>query len=231
MSAEKILTDWKKKNFKAVYWLEGEESYFIDMVADYAEHHILSESEAAFNLTIFYGRDTDWATVINACRKYPMFSGQQVVLLKEAQHMKDIEKLEPYIAKPLTSTILVVTYKDKKVDGRSKFARLLKEKGELLTTKKLYEYQMPEFALQIVHRYGLDIDRKTLNLLIDHIGNDLSRLQNEVEKLSVNLKHRKIITEDDIETYIGISKEFNVFELQDAIAQKNLSKAIRQLFQ
>jgi len=227
MSAEKIISDWKKKNFKPIYWLEGEEPYFIDMVVNYAENYILSESEASFNLTIFYGHDTDWASVVNACMRYPMFAERQVVLLKEAQHMKEIEKLENYVARPLASTVFVVSYKDKKVDGRTKFSRLLKEKGELLTTKKLYDYHLPEWASQMIQQHGLSINQKALAILVDHIGNDLSRLQNEIEKLSVNLKDRNNITEDDIETFIGVSKEFNVFELQDAIAQKNLAKAIR----
>lgn len=227
MSAEKIITDWKKKQFKPVYWLEGDESYYIDIVADYAEHHILSESEAGFNLTIFYGRDADWASVVNACMRYPMFAERQVVLLKEAQHMRDIEKLENYIAKPLSSTIFVVTYKDKKLDGRGKFAKFIKQHGEVLTTKKLYDNQLPEWVQQMVQQHGLTISQKALTLIVDHIGNDLNRLQNEVEKLSINLGTRRNITEEDIETYIGVSKDFNAFELQDALAQKNLSKAIR----
>ena len=222
MSAEKIIADWGKKSFKPVYWLEGEEPYYIDMVMNHAEHNILNESEAGFNLTVFYGRDTDWATVVNACMRYPMFAERQVVLLKEAQYMKEIEKLENYVSKPLASTVFVVSYKDKKVDGRSKFSKVLKEKGELLSTKKLYDNQLPEWTTQMITRHGLSISQKALLLLVDHIGNDLNRLQNEVEKLSVNLGSRKNITEEDIETFIGISKEFNVFELQDAIAQKNL---------
>lgn len=227
MSAEKIIGDWKKKTFKPVYWLEGEEPYFIDTVVDFAEHKILSESEAGFNLTVFYGRDTDWATVVNACMRYPMFAERQVVLLKEAQHMKDVEKLEHYITKPLASTVFVVSYKDKKVDGRTAFAKILKTKTELFTTKKLYDNQLPEWVSQMVEQHGFAINQKANALLVDHIGNDLSRLRNEVEKLSINIKGRKNITEEDIETFIGVSKEFNVFELQDAIAQKNMAKAIR----
>ncbi|HWB28135.1 MAG TPA: DNA polymerase III subunit delta [Chitinophagaceae bacterium] len=227
MSAEKIINDWKRKAFRPVYWLEGEEPYFIDQVIDYAEHHILSESEAGFNLTIFYGRDADWATVLNACRRYPMFAERQVILLKEAQHMRDIEKLEPYIENPLSSTVLVVAYKEKKVDGRSKFSKLLRDKGEVFSTKKLYDNQLPEWVNQMVQQHGLGINQKALMLVVDHIGNDLSRLQNEIEKLAVNLKGRKTITEEDVEEFIGISKEFNVFELQDAIAAKNLPKAVR----
>src|SRR6266542_1610815 len=146
MSTKKIISDWKKKNFKPIYWLEGEEPYFIDMVVNYAENYILSESEASFNLTIFYGRDTDWASVVNACMRYPMFAERQVVLLKEAQHMRDIEKLESYIANPLSSTIFVVSYKEKKVDGRTSLAKLLKAKTELPTTKKMYDNQLPDWT-------------------------------------------------------------------------------------
>ncbi|MEX6688734.1 DNA polymerase III subunit delta [Danxiaibacter flavus] len=227
MSAEKILADWKKQSFKPVYWLEGEESYFIDRVVDYAEHHILSESEAGFNLTVFYGRDADWASVVNACRRYPMFAERQVVLLKEAQQMRDIEKLEPYIENPQPSTVFVVSYKEKKLDARTKFAKQVQKHGEMLTTKKLYDNQLPDWTNQMVQQHGLSINQKALALLVDHIGNDLSRLQNEVEKLAVNLGARKDINEDDIEEYIGFSKEFNVFELQDAVAKKDMAKAIR----
>lgn len=227
MSAEKIIAEWKKGQFKPVYWLEGEEPFHIDKVMDYAEHHILSESESSFNLTVFYGRDADWAAVMNACRRYPMFAERQVVLLKEAQQMRDIEKLEAYVDNPLGSTVFVVSYKEKKVDARTKFAKLLKSKGEVLTTKKLYDNQLPQWANEMVEQHGLSINQKALALLVDHIGNDLSRIQNEIEKLAVNLGARKNITEDDIEKYIGVSKEFNVFELQEALGKKNLAKAIR----
>ncbi|MGI8950353.1 MAG: DNA polymerase III subunit delta [Chitinophagaceae bacterium] len=227
MSAEKIIADWKQKKFKPIYWLEGEEPYFIDQVINYAEHHILSESEIGFNLTVFYGRDADWAAVVNACMRYPMFAERQVVLLKEAQQMKDIDKLENYVQNPLSSTVFVVSYKDKKVDARTKFAKNLKQKGEVLTTKKMYDNQLPEWISEIVQQQGLSIHPKASALLQDHIGNDLSRIQNEIEKLSVNLSSRKNITEEDIEKFIGISKEFNVFELQNAITKKDLAKAIR----
>jgi DNA polymerase-3 subunit delta len=149
------------------------------------------------------------------------------VILKEAQQMRDLEKLEGYIENPLPSTIFIVSHKEKKVDGRGKLAKLLKLKGEVFSTKKMYESQIPEWANNMVQQHGLTISQKALYLLAEHIGNDLSRIQNEIEKLAVNLGSRKNITEDDIENYIGVSKEFNVFELQTAIAQKNLSKAIR----
>jgi DNA polymerase-3 subunit delta len=227
MSAEKIIGEWKKNVFKPIYWLEGEEPYFIDQVIDYAEHKILNESEASFNLTVFYGKDADWASIVNACMRYPMFAEKQVVILKEGQQMRDIDKLEQYVNNPLSSTIFVVSYKDKKLDARTKFAKLVKQKGELLSTKKMYENQLPEWTNTMVQQHGLSINQKALLLLVDHIGNDLNRLQNEIEKLAVNLGTRKNITEDDIEEYIGVSKEFNVFELQDALAKKDLAKAVR----
>jgi DNA polymerase III subunit delta len=227
MAIEKIIADWKKKSFKPVYWLEGEEEYFIDKAMHYAEHHILSESEASFNLSVFYGRDASWADVVNACRRYPMFAERQVVLLKEAQHMRDVEKLEGYVDKPLISTIFIVSYKDKKVDGRSKFAKLLKEKGGLITTKKMYDSQLPEWTQELIRSKELTISPKALALLVDHIGNDLNRIENEIEKIAINLGKRKTITEEDIEEYVGVSKDFNVFELQSALAKKDMAKSMR----
>jgi DNA polymerase-3 subunit delta len=227
MSVEKIISSWKKKSFKPVYWFEGEEEYYIDKLIDYAEHHILSEAESSFNLSVFYGKDADWTSVVNACMRYPMLAEKQVVLLKEAQQMRDIEKLEPYIDKPLSSTIFVVSYKEKKVDGRSKLAKLLKEKGEMFTSKKMYDNQLPEWTSELVQSKGFSISQRALMLLVDHIGNDLSRIDNEVDKILVNLGSRKNITEDDIEEFVGVSKEYNVFELQDALVKKDLSKAIR----
>jgi DNA polymerase-3 subunit delta len=229
MSAEKILQDWKKGNFKPVYWLEGEESYFIDVLMEYAEHKIISEAEQGFNLSIFYGKDADWAAVVNACRRYPMFAERQVVLLKEAQQMRDIEKLENYIENPLSSTVFVVSHKEKKVDGRKGLGKRLKDSKltEVFTTKKLYDNQLPEWTNNLVKNKGLSINPKALHVLVDHIGNDLNRIENEVEKLTLNLAGKKTISEDDVENYIGVSKEFNVFELQAAIAQKDLAKSIR----
>ncbi|MEQ1554876.1 MAG: DNA polymerase III subunit delta [Ferruginibacter sp.] len=227
MSVEKIIGNWKKKNFKAVYWLEGEEDYYIDQVINYAEHNILMEAEAEFNLTIFYGRDADWTSVINACRRYPMFAERQVVVLKEAQHMKDIDKLESYIATPLATTILVVGYKAKGVDKRTKLYKILQTNAEVLTTKKIAEGKMQEWIIELAKNKGFTILPKSASLLEEHTGNDLSRIANEIDKLAINLTNKTVIDDDDIEKYIGISKEYNVFELQAAVAKKNLAKCIK----
>ena len=227
MITDKIISEWKKKNFKSVYLFEGEESYFIDLLTDYAESKILSESEASFNLTVFYGKDANWVDIINASRRYPMFADRQVVILKEAQQMRDLDKLSQYVDKPLSSTIFIISHKEKKLDGRTTLGKLIKEKGEIVSTKKMYENQLPEWTSDLVQSKGYSIAPKALALLIEHIGNDLSRIENEIDKMLVNLENRKTISEDDIEKYVGISKEYNSFELQGALAKKNLSKAIQ----
>lgn len=227
MSAEKILGEWKKKNFKSIYWLEGEEDYYIDIIMDYAEHKILDEAEAGFNLTVFYGKDADWTAVVNACKRYPMFAERQVVLLKEAQQMKDLEKLESYVENPLASTIFVVGHKTKTLDKRSKLHKLLKKSAEIFTFEKIKDYKLQEWIGEYVRSQGYTINARSISLLDEHIGNDLNRIVNEIEKLALNLKGKKTITEDDIEKFIGISKEYNVFELQAAIAKKDLARAIK----
>jgi DNA polymerase-3 subunit delta len=227
MSSEKIISDWKKKNFKPLYWLEGEEEYYINLVMDYAEHHILSDSEAEFNRTVFYGKDANWSEVVNACRRYPMFADKQVVLLKEAQQMRDLDKLESYFENPLPSTIFVVSHKEKTLDKRKTLYKTIKKEGEIFTSEKLREYKLPEWIGEYIQSKGFTISQKGIMLLAEHIGNDLSRISNEVDKIAVNLDQRKNITEDDIEKFVGVSKEFNAFELQDAISKKDFPRAMQ----
>jgi DNA polymerase III subunit delta len=227
MSASAIIADWKKGKWKPVYWLEGEEDYYIDQVLDYAEHKLLTESEASFNLSVFYGRDASWPDVVNACKRYPMFSERQVVLIKEAQHMRDIDKLESYLEQPLDSTILVIGYKEKKLDSRRKFAKLVKEKGVLVSTKKLNDQDLRAFAESLVQAKGFSIQPMALGLLVDHIGSDMQRIDNELEKVAVNMGDRKTISADDIERYVGISKDYNVFELQSALSKRDTARCLR----
>lgn len=227
MAIEKILRDWKNKRFAPVYWLEGEEEYYIDKLVDYAEHNILPESEATFNLSVLYGRDTNWADVINACRRYPMFAEMQVVIVKEAQYLREIDKLEAYVQNPLSSTVLIVAYKEKKLDARTKFYKLLKQHATVFTTKKMKDEALPGWVNETVNSMGYTITPKANALLTEHIGNDLNRIENEIEKIFINLKGRKSITEEDIEQFVGISKEYNVFELQSAMANKDFPKAMK----
>lgn len=227
MSAETIVANWRKKQFKPVYWLEGEEDYYIDKVMNYAEHHLLSEAEAGFNLSVFYGKDANWSDVVNACMRYPMFAEKQVVLLKEAQHMKDIDLLENYINKPLASTIFVVSHKEKAINKTTKLGKLVKKSTELFTSEKVKEYKLAEWITDYIKSENFTTTPKGIALLADHLGNDLNRIVHEIEKITLNLGGRTNITEDDIEKFVGVSKEFNAFELQAAIAKKNLATAIR----
>jgi len=227
MSTQKIIGDWNKKLFKPVYWLEGEEDYYIDLLMDYAEHKILPESEASFNLSVFYGKDANWSDVVNACMRYPMFADKQVVLLKEAQQMKDLEKLENYIKNPLASTIFVVSHKEKTVSKTTKLGKLVKKEAEVFLSEKVREYKLVEWVTDYLKSQDFSMTPKAILLLTEHLGNDLSRIVNELEKLTVNLGQRKSINEDDIEKFVGVSKEYNVFELQDALSKKDLAKAIR----
>jgi DNA polymerase-3 subunit delta len=199
MPTTKIIANWKKNVFDAVYWLEGEEPFYIDQVVEYAEKQLLTEAEQAFNLTIFYGKDADWAEIINACKRYPVFAERQVVIVKEAQHMGQIEKLLPYIENPLGSTILIVAHKDKNVDGRSALAKALKTKAVHVSTKKMYDNKLPEWVMGFIKDRGYQISPKAVQIIVDHIGNDLSRINNELDKLIINIGDRKTITEDDIE--------------------------------
>ena len=227
MTHQEILQSLKKKSLKNIYLLEGEEPFFIDQLVDYAEDHLLSEAEKSFNLTVFYGKDAEWQTVLNTCRRYPMFGDRSVVIIKEAQQFRELEKLEPYIAAPMPSTILFIALKEKKLDSRTRFAKLVKQHAVVGSFKKLYENQLPDWVEQQAAQQGLKLSPKTALLLVDHLGNDLGRIYNELKKIAINVPPGKEITEAEIEMYVGISKEFNVFELQDAVAQRNYLKAAR----
>ena len=227
MDVATILQSWTKGQFSPFYWLEGEEDFFIDQLTTAAEKTILSPEESAFNCTVFYGKDTSWADVVNQCRRYPMFAERQVVILKEAQQLRDIEKLEPYFEQPLTSTILVIAYKEKKLDNRKKVARLIKEKGTFVSFKKLNEKEVAAWIEQRLASKQQKITPRALLLMVDHLGSELSKVEQELEKLHLNCSPGSVIDEDLIERFVGVSKEFNVFELQTALAQKDFLKAFR----
>lgn len=225
---DKILSAWKNKDFKPVYWFQGEEDYYIDRLLQFAERNILSEAEAEFNLSVFYGKDAQWQDIINSCRRYPIFSERQVVLLKEAQEMdvRKLEQLTPCFLHPLNSTVFIVGYKDKGLDKRTKFAKVIAENAAMFTFPKIKDNKVQEWIMTRAKEKKIEITPKAVCLLEEHIGNDLSRLDNELGKLIINLKQGKAIDEDDIEKYIGISKEYNVFALQEAISNKQLAKAM-----
>jgi DNA polymerase-3 subunit delta len=223
------------KKFMPVYLFQGEESYFIDQLTDELIKNVLDDSERDFNQIIFYGIETDVATVINACRRYPMMSERQLVIIKEAQGMKgknnDIDDLLHYLKRPLSSTVLVINYKNGKLDGRKKLSSEIGKIGIIYESKKLYENQVPSFISTYLQDKQIAIDPKAAQLLTDYLGNDLSKLTNELDKLRILLPaNQRRITPEIIETNIGISKDYNNFELQKAIAAKDVLKANRIAF-
>ncbi len=229
MTFEALMKNLKAGKLKPVYLLQGEEDFFIDKACHFFEHELLPEAERDFNLSIFYGKDADWSDVINACRRYPMFSERQVVILKEAQSMRstDFNKLERYLEDLMESTLFVMTYKKGKVDGRSKISKLVAKKGEVLLVKKVYDNQMPAWIKTYVKSHGYDITEKACLLLTSHIGTDLSVQANELGKIFINFPKGKKIDEAVVEKYVGISREYNIFEFQNALGTKDLPRIMR----
>ncbi|MCX6271678.1 MAG: DNA polymerase III subunit delta, partial [Bacteroidetes bacterium] len=225
MSYEKILKDIEKKIFSPVYFLTGDEPYFIDKLTDALEQGILDPAEREFNQSTIYGSDINVENLLVLAKRFPMFADYQVIIVKEAQEIKNIEELSKYIGKPVPSTILVLAYKHKKIDKRKGFAKLLDSKAVFFESKKLYDNQIPEWITQYTQKKGYSLNPQAAMMLTDHVGSDLSRLVHEVEKLFVNLPSGTTINSVHIEQFVGISKDFNVFELQKAIGDKNIFRA------
>lgn len=224
---EQIIKELQQKKYRPVYLLMGEESYYIDKITDYITKHILTEEEKAFNQIIFYGRDTDVATVINTAKRYPMMSKNLVVVLKEAQYLKKIEDLFYYTDRPVSSTILVINYKHANIDKRKKVYISILKNGVILEAKKLYDYQIPQWIAGYLKLKNYSIDQKAAALLTEFLGNDLSKIVNELNKLFIILPINSKITPEIIEKNIGINKEYNAFELQKALGSKNAVKAYK----
>ena len=221
-----IVKDINEKKIKPIYFLMGEEPYYIDKLSDYIEENVLTEEEKGFNQTVLYGRDATVEDIISTCKRYPMMSDYQVVIVKEAQDLiKTIENLESYAQNPTPSTILVICYKYKTLDKRKKLAKTVAQKGLLFESKKLYDTALPQWLKRVLAGKKLDIEPKASSMLIDFLGNDLSKISNEIDKLAIILPSGSTITPESIEKNIGFSKDFNVFEFQKAIGTKNVPKS------
>lgn len=226
LTYDSLLKELKAKQYRPVYYLMGEEPYYIDKIADYMADNILSESEKEFNLTIVYGTDVDITTIINAAKRYPMMAEHQVVIVKEAQALRNMEKLSYYLQKPLLSTILVICHKHGVLDRRKKLAAEIEKTGVLFESPKLKDSQLPQFISSYLKQKGVDIEPKATAMLADFIGTDLNRMAGELEKLIMILPHGQTrITPDQIEKNIGISKDYNNFELRSALVEKDILKA------
>lgn len=231
MSFEKIMTDIKHRKFAPVYFLCGEEPFFIDKISDAIEHHALDENEKAFNQTIIYGRDADINSVISECRSFPMMAEKRVVILKETQNFKgtEFEKLEPYLKNHTDSTILVICYKYGKFDKRKSFWKTLTSKPEFIAfeSAKLYDNKVPQWIDNYANQIGLSISKDGNQFLFEHVGNNLEMLATEMDKLKAILPAGKVVDKYVVMDQVGVSHDFNIWELQKALAEKNFVRTMK----
>lgn len=223
---EDLMRDIAHQRFKPVYLLMGAENYYIDCLVDAIIKNALTEDEQAFNLSVYYGMDTDLANVINRAKSYPMGAERSVVVLKEAQHLKNLDLLGYYMQNPQMSTIFVITYKNGTIDGRKSYVKSIQSMGVVYESKKPVEAQLPNFVTAYVEGKGFGIEKKAAMMIADSIGTDLNRLYGELDKLMIAVPQScKKITPEMVEANIGISKDYNYFELQNAIVEKDIFKA------
>lgn len=222
---EQIVTEIKARKYRPVYLFMGDEPYYIDELTDMLTETVLPEEERDFNQSILYGMETNVTAVITMARSYPMMSDHQLIVIKEAQNLSKIEELEVYVKNPLKSTILVLNYKGGSLDKRKKLYAEIDKMGAIFESKKIPEYKIPAFITSYILSKGLSIDQKSAQMLSDYLGNDLSKLTNEIAKLLIAIPPGQMrITADLIEENIGISKDFNNFELLNAIINRNIFK-------
>jgi len=229
MNINPILSDIKNRSFKPVYLLQGEESYFIDTIADALESTVLNDAQKGFDQSVFYGKDIDISTVVNAAKRYPMMSDHQVIIIKEAQELKwksDTEEmLTKYLEHLTPTTILVFCYKHGKFDKRKKIYKVFEKAGLVIDAAKLYDDKVAPWIGGYLKDAGWRIHPQAAALIADYLGNDLAKVSNELDKLMLNVPKSQEISMDDVERNIGISKDFNVFELNTALAKRNALKA------
>jgi DNA polymerase-3 subunit delta len=223
---EETMSDLRNRIFKPVYFLAGEEPYYIDLISDYIQDKVLPEDEKSFNQIILYADDTNIAAIIDIARRFPMMASHQVVIVREAQSLKKIDDLVMYLEKPLVSTILVFCYKYKSLDKRTKLFKILENHGVYFESLRLRDYQIPGWIDSYLMKKGIKTDPSASAMLTEYLGTDLHKIANELDKLIITLPAGKpVITTSIIEQNIGISKDYNNFELQKAIGEKNILKA------
>lgn len=226
MKHNDILKDLKNKVYHPIYFLSGEEPFYIDLISNFIEKNVLDEAEKEFNQQIIYGKDTDISTVIGAAKRYPMMANHNVVIVKEAQHLvKQIDQLDSYLNNPTKSTILVFCYKYKTLDGRKGITKKLSKKSVFFESKPIYENQVPDWINSYLKEKNYTINPKASFLIAEFLGTDLSKIANELEKLTINIPEGTEINAEMVEKNIGISKDFNMFELNKAIGSKDILKA------
>lgn len=227
MTYEELLRDIRHRQFAPIYFLHGEEPFFIDRLEQAVEEHALPEAERSFNQTVLYGKDVDAVTLLDYLRRYPMMSERQVVILREAQDMKGIGDLLAYVENPMTTTVFVASYKHKKYDLNTKFGKALKKHALVFESKKLYDNQVPDWIAAYAKFKKLSVEPQAALLLAEYLGVDLAKIANEIDKLALNLPAGATVTTTHVQDYIGISKDYNVYELQKALALRDRAKVAR----
>lgn len=224
---KKVMNDLKTRRYAPVYFLQGEEVFYIDLISDYIEANVLSDAEKGFNQVVVYGKDVTMATILTHARRFPMMAERQVVIVKEAQDIQDLNKeiggklLLDYLSKPVPSTVLVFCHKHKSLDKRKELGKKIDKLTEAVTTKKIYDNQLPSFVDEYARDKKINIDDKAVQALSEYVGNDLNRMANEIDKLAISIKKDEVVTVERVMNQVGVSREYNIFELQKAIIQRD----------
>ncbi|MBK9253858.1 MAG: DNA polymerase III subunit delta [Saprospiraceae bacterium] len=224
---DSIIEDLQQKKYKNIYFLYGEEPYYIDKLADFIDATVLTESEKAFNQIVVYGKDADFKTIVDECRQYPMMAERRLVILKEGQNMTSINELQNYLEKPSDLSMLVICYKYKKPDKRTKFYKAIEKNGVLFESKPIYDNQVAPWIGSYLKAKGFSIDPGAADMMAEYVGKDLHRLSNELDKICVGRDKKSAIDIKCIKDEIGISKDYSIFDLQSALSEKNFAKSTR----
>ncbi len=226
---KKLIKSLEAQQFAPVYLIDGEEPFYIDLITNFFEEKILEPSQRDFNLLILYGKDAEWADVVNACRRFPMFADRQVVILKDAAQLKGFNELAGYLENPAPTTIFVIEHRFKKTDGRSKVVKLAKDKGVYFTSDKIKDDHIPAWIQNYGNEIKFDIGEREAQILATYLGNDLQKIVNEIEKVRINVPEERYLTAELIQKYIGVSREYNVFEFPEVLTNGDKDKLYRML--
>lgn len=226
---KKILQSLEQRQYAPVYLIDGEEPFYIDMLTEYFEDKILQPAERDFNLIVLYGKEVEWADVVNSCRRFPMFAERQVVILKDAAQMKGLNELTGYLENPSPTTVFLIEHRFKKVDGRGKIGKLAKEKGYYFTSDKIKDIHVPGWIQSYGKEIGFSVGEREAQILATFLGNDLQKIANEIAKVRINVPNEQALTAEMIQKYIGISREYNVFEFPETLTNQDKDKLYRML--
>lgn len=226
---KKLIKTLEANQFAPVYLIDGEEPFYIDLITNFFEEKILEPPQRDFNLLVMYGKDAEWADVVNACRRFPMFADRQVVILKDAAQLKGFNELAGYLENPAPTTIFLIEHRFKKTDGRSKVVKLAKDKGVYFTSDKIKDDHIPAWIQSYGNEIKFDIGEREAQILATYLGNDLQKIVNEIEKVRINVANERYLTAEMIQKYIGISREYNVFEFPEVLTTGDKDKLYRML--